>query len=103
MRSPRSSGWESRPRQPTSMCAGAQAFQAYTEPHVHAAGVELAMQLRAVQSAFERLLPLADPLLLGVHRRWIEYELGQRAVSAAERRAGRHGVPGAVDVTFLFC
>jgi class 3 adenylate cyclase len=60
-------------------------------------------QLRTVQSAFERLLPLADPLLVGVHRRWVEHELAQRAVSAAERRAGTTGLPGSVEVTFLFC
>jgi adenylate cyclase len=56
-----------------------------------------------VQSAFERLLPLADPLLLGVHRRWIEHELAQRAVHAAELHAGMDALPGAVEVTFLFC
>jgi adenylate cyclase len=56
-----------------------------------------------LQSAFERLLPLADPLLLGVHRRWIEHELAQRAVSAAERSAGSAALPGGVAVTFLFC
>jgi adenylate cyclase len=40
---------------------------------------------------------------LGVHRRWIEHELAQRAVSAAELHAGVVGLPGAVEVTFLFC
>jgi hypothetical protein len=80
-----------------------QAFQTYTEPYVHKNGGGAAAQLRAVQAAFERLLPLADPLLLGVHRRWIEHELAQRAVSAAELHAGTVGLPGAVEVTFLFC
>jgi adenylate cyclase len=80
-----------------------QAFQTYTEPYVHKSGGGAAAQLRAVQAAFERLLPLADPLLLGVHRRWIEHELAQRAVSAAELHAGTVGLPGAVEVTFLFC
>jgi adenylate cyclase len=42
-------------------------------------------------------------LLLGVHRRWIEHELAQRAVGAAELHAGDVGLPGAVEVTFLFC
>lgn len=83
--------------------AETQAFQMYTEHHVREEGGDTAAQLRAVQSAFERLLPLADPLLLGVHRRWIEHELAQRAVSVAERSAGTAGLPGGVEVTFLFC
>lgn len=83
--------------------AEVQAFQTYTRPHVRAAGGNAEEQLQAIQSAFRRLLPLADPLLLGVHRRWIEHELGQRAVRAAERHAGTAGLPGAVEVTFLFC
>jgi adenylate cyclase len=80
-----------------------QAFQMYTEPHARKQGADAFAQLRAVQSAFARLLPLADPLLLGVHRRWVEHELAQRAVGAAESRAGTEGLPGAVSVTFLFC
>lgn len=79
-----------------------QAFQMYTEPHVRDQTGDPAAQLRALQSAFQRLLPLADPLLLGVHRRWIEYELAQRAVRAAELQAGVGALPGTVEVTFLF-
>lgn len=74
--------------------AEVQAFRMYTEPHVRERGGDATAQLRAIQSAFARLLPLADPLLLGVHRRWIEYELAQRAVSAAELHAGTFGLPG---------
>jgi len=80
-----------------------QAFQMHTQRRVHEQGSDAAEQLRALKSAFERLLPLADPLLVGVHRRWIEHELGQRAVSAAEQRTGAGGLPGAAEVTFLFC
>jgi len=83
--------------------AEAQAFQVYTEPHVREESGATAAQLGGIRSAFERLLPLADPLLLGVHRRWIEHELAQRAVSTAERSAGSAGLPGGVEVTFLFC
>ena len=79
-----------------------QAFQMYTEPHVRDRGGDPAGQLQALQSAFQRLLPLADPLLLGVHRRWIEYELAQRAVRAAELHVGVGALPGTVEVTFLF-
>jgi len=80
-----------------------QAFQMYTEPHVREQGGNDETQLQAISSAFERLLPLADPLILGVHRRWLEHELAQRAVRAAELRAGEAALPGAVEVTFLFC
>ena len=83
--------------------AEAQAFQGYTEPHVREGSGDTAAHLSALQSAFERLLPLADPLLLGVHRRWLEHELAQRAVSAAERSGGSASLPGSVEVTFLFC
>jgi hypothetical protein len=56
-----------------------------------------------VRGAFERLVPLADPLILGVHRRWIEHELGQRAITVAEQTARPAQLPGSVEVTFLFC
>jgi class 3 adenylate cyclase len=59
--------------------------------------------LRAVKDAFERLLPLADPVLLGVYRRWIEHELAQAAVTEAEASSGTHALPGATSVAFLFC
>lgn len=80
-----------------------ETFLTYTEPQARAGGGDPAGQLRAVQSAFQQLLPLADPLLLGVHRRWVEHRIAQRAVSAAESELGSVGLPGAVDVTFLFC
>jgi adenylate cyclase len=80
-----------------------RAFQIHTEPHVRARGGDPAAQLRAIQSAFGRLLPLADPLLLGVHRRCVEHEIAQGAVRAAELDVGPIGLPGAVEVTFLFC
>jgi adenylate cyclase len=80
-----------------------QAFQMYTEPRARARGGDPAGQLRAIQAAFGRLLPLADPLLLGVHRRWVEHQIAQGAVRAAELHLGPVRLPGAVEVTFLFC
>ena len=59
--------------------------------------------LREVREAFTRLIPLADPLLVGVHRRWVEHELAQVAVAAAEGEAGERALPGAAEVSFLFC
>jgi class 3 adenylate cyclase len=78
-----------------------QAFQRYSIP-VIAQHQDRVANLAAVQSAFDELLPLADPLLVGVHRRWIEHELGQVAANDAELRASGR-LPGAVDVAFLFC
>jgi adenylate cyclase len=81
----------------------AQAFFLYTVPELRRLAPNPVTELRAVHSAFEELLPLADPLLLGVHRRWIEHELAQAAVRDAETRAGVRNLPGAADVSFLFC
>ena len=79
-----------------------QAFQLHTERIVLEQGGDAAARLVALKLALERLLPLADPLLVGMHRRWIEHELGQRAISTVER--GRpERLPGAVEVAFLFC
>jgi adenylate cyclase len=79
-----------------------QAFQMHTQRRLQDEGGP-AEQLQALKSAVEELLPLADPLLTGVHRRWIEHELGQLAVRAAEQRTGGRDLPGTVQVTFLFC
>jgi class 3 adenylate cyclase len=81
----------------------AQAFWQHTVPYLRLRNPDQVTELGAMQAAFERLLPLADPLLLGVHRRWVEYELGQAAVRDAEQRAGAARLPGAEDVAFLFC
>jgi adenylate cyclase len=80
-----------------------QAFRHHAAPRARQQGDDAFDELRAVQFAFERLLPLADPLLVGVHRRWVEHELAQAAVSDAERRADGTDLPGAVNVAFLFC
>jgi class 3 adenylate cyclase len=69
-------------------------------PRLRADGRNPDETLRAARDAFEALLPLADPLLTGVHRRWLEHELAQEAVMTAELGGALHG---AVDVTFLFC
>jgi adenylate cyclase len=81
--------------------AAMQLFRHYAEPRLRTDDTDRLGGLRAVQSAFERLLPLADPVLLGVYHRWVEHELAQAAVSEAE--ASSHALPGAVSVAFLFC
>jgi adenylate cyclase len=77
-----------------------QLFRVYVVPRLRAEGRDADETLRAARDAFEALLPLADPLLTGVHRRWLEHELAQEAVMSAENVGD---LPGAVDVTFLFC
>jgi adenylate cyclase len=83
--------------------AAVQLFRLQVEPELLAAESDRIGALRSVQTAFSRLLPLVDPVLLGVHRRWLEHELAQAAVSEVENSLSQHALPGAVDVSFLFC
>ncbi|MEA2645686.1 MAG: adenylate cyclase [Chloroflexota bacterium] len=80
-----------------------QAFRRYSLPAVEGEDGDRAAMLERVQAAFERLLPIADPLLVGVHRRWVEHELGQTAAFQAEIDEDVARVPGALEVSFLFC
>jgi adenylate cyclase len=80
-----------------------QLFRTYIEPGLSAGASGPLDGLRAVQTAVARLLPVADLLVTGVHRRWIEHELLQAAVVRAEAEVGDRQLPGAVDVTILFC
>jgi adenylate cyclase len=80
-----------------------QLFRLYVEPRLRDGNSDRLAGMRALQAAFARLLPLADPLLVGVHRRWIEHELAAAAVSQAETEASPHVLPGAVNVALLFC
>jgi adenylate cyclase len=77
-----------------------QLFRVYVLPRLRAEDRDRDETLQAVRDAFEELLPLADRMITGVHRRWLEHELAQEAVMSAED-VGE--LPGAVDVTFLFC
>ncbi len=78
-------------------------FRLFVEPNLRSASGGPVRGREAVQGAFGELLPLADPLLLGVHRRRVEHELTQAAVRAAETRTSKGVLPGAIEVTFLFC
>jgi adenylate cyclase len=77
-------------------------FRFETEPRVRAGKVTPAEALATIQQALAELLPLADPLLVGIHRRWVDYELTQYAVSEAEKYAPE-AIPGATEVCLLFC
>jgi adenylate cyclase len=83
--------------------AEAQAFLEHVERRFPAAGPDPLAGLGAVRQALRQLLPLTDPLLCGVHRRWVEHELSHATVREAELLAPEGSVPGAVDVALLFC
>jgi len=80
-----------------------QLFRLHVERRLLAEGEDPLSALRSVQDAFARLLPISEPILVGVHRRWVEHELAQAAIREAESEAGAGSLPGAVQVTFLFC
>jgi adenylate cyclase len=82
---------------------GVQLFRLYSEPLVREATEDRAEQLEAMRAAFERLGSLPDPLMAGVHRRWIEYEVAQSAINAVESIGAEFEMAGAVDISLLFC
>ncbi len=79
------------------------AFRHEVEPKLRAASGGSLRALPAIHEAFSQLLPLTDPLILGVHRRRIELATAQAAVREAERHSESGVLPGAVDVTLAFC
>ena len=78
-------------------------FRLYVEPNLRRASGDPVRARKAVQDAFGELLPLADPMLLGVHRRRVEHEVTQAVVREAEISTPEGRLPGAIEVTFLFC
>lgn len=77
-------------------------FRSFIAPRVSEREQSPPEALAAIQQAFATLLPVTDPLLVGVHRRWVEHQVAQAAVRDAETGASTP-LPGAVDVAFLFC
>ena len=71
---------------------------------LHTISAEMARDasLGELRDGIEALLPLADPILAGVHRRWVEHELAQASVHAAEEDAGGAAALGAGHVALLF-
>jgi adenylate cyclase len=80
-----------------------QLFRLEVEPRLQAESGDSLAALPDVQWAFERLLPLAAPFLVALHRRLFERELTEAAVRDAEARASGDALPGAVAVAVLFC
>jgi class 3 adenylate cyclase len=79
-----------------------QQWFAVVEPRLRAAMPDERERAIATGRSFEQLLPVAETLLTGVHRRWIEHEAAQAAVRSAEARTEER-LKGAVEVSILFC
>lgn len=77
-----------------------QIFRVFVQPEIAERGGGRMATLAASRDLFGQLLPVSGVLLLAVHRRWLEHHLAQEAVREVEVGGS---VPGAVDVSFLFC
>jgi adenylate cyclase len=78
------------------------AFRSRVEPLIREITPSPLDSLAAVRQAFGWLLPLADPMLLGVHRRKVEHELTQAVVWEVESEV-EGPAPGSREVSLLFC
>jgi len=78
-------------------------FRYDVERRIRAEAGDAQEAIPQVRAALEQLLPLADPMLVAVHRRWIEHQIAQAAVDEAELRSPDERLPGAQEVSFLFC
>jgi class 3 adenylate cyclase len=76
---------------------------AVAEPRLRAAEPDEGRRTIAAADSFDRLLPVADALLAGVHRRWVEREAAQIAVRAAESGPAAALLSGVAQVSILFC
>jgi adenylate cyclase len=83
--------------------ASVQQWLAVSEPRLRAAEPDDRRRTLAAADSFDRLLPVADALLAGVHRRWVERETAQIAVRALESGAGGALLSQASEVSILFC
>jgi class 3 adenylate cyclase len=78
-----------------------QVFREYVQPRLRSDDDPVAAML-ATRDAFAQLLPTTGPLLLGVHRRWVEHHIAQELVGVAEGETTA-GLPGTVRISLLFC
>jgi adenylate cyclase len=83
--------------------ASVQLWVSVVEPRLQAADIDDHLRVIAAAETFDGLLPVADTLITGIHRRSIEREASQIAIRGAEREAGDQALPGAVEVSILFC
>lgn len=80
-----------------------QLWVSVVESRPQAADVDDRLRVVAAAETFDGLLPAADTVLTGIRRRWSEREASQTAIRGAEREAGDQALPGAVEVSILFC
>lgn len=83
--------------------ASVQQWLSVIEPRLRETEPSARQRTIAAAQSFDRLLPVADALLTGVHRRWVEREAEQIAVRNAELGPAAELLRGAAEVTILFC
>jgi adenylate cyclase len=83
--------------------ASVQQWFTVADPRLRVAEPDERRRTVATVQSFQRLLPVADALLVGVHRRWVEREAAQMAVRTAERGQGDELLSGVAEVSILFC
>ena len=79
-----------------------QNWFAVVEPRLRASASEERHRAVLTASSFDGLMPVAEAMLNGVHRRWVEHEAAQIVVRSAEARAAER-LKGAVAASILFC
>src|SRR6202035_3274287 len=83
--------------------ASVQRWLSVVEPRLRDSQPDVRQRTIAAAGSFDRLLPVADALLTGVHRRWVEREAAQIAVRNAEAGPAAALLHGVAQVTVLFC
>jgi adenylate cyclase len=73
------------------------------EPRLRDIEPDIRQRTVSAAESFNRLLPVADALLIGVHRRWVEREAAQIAIRNAELGPAAELLRGSAEVTILFC
>ena len=83
--------------------ASVQQWFTVAEPRLREAEPDQQRRTAGTVRSFERLLPVADALLVGVHRRWVEREAAQMAVRVAEQGPAGGLLSAVAEVSILFC
>ena len=83
--------------------ASVQRWLSVVEPRLRDSQPDVRQRTIAAAQSFDRLLPVTDALLTGVHRRWVEREAAQIAVRNVEAGPAAALLQGVGQVTVLFC
>lgn len=84
----------------------AQLFRLHVETRLRSDANERLEGLRRIGTALEKLLPISDPFIVGVHRRWLEHEMMQAAVMEVEEGGEDRpafALPGRTNAAVLLC